>query len=138
MLATVQRLGVTPSFSRPCVSNNNPYSESLFLTLKFRPSDPSKPFVDMEAAPQWVQGIVRCYNEKHRHSAIQFVTSAKRHARLDGNLLAQRIGAYEAAKQGMPERWRSRAVRNWEPIAQVWLNPDTPQQTDDEFWQQAA
>ena len=101
MLATLQRLGFIPSFSLPCVSNDNPYSESLFLTLAFRPSDPSKPFVDMEAAPQWVQGFVRCYNEKHRHSAIQFVTSAQRHARLDGNLLTQRIGAYEAAKQGI-------------------------------------
>ena len=44
MLATLQRLGVVPSFSRPGVSNDNPYSEPLFRTLKYRPEYPSRPF----------------------------------------------------------------------------------------------
>ncbi|MBH2043369.1 MAG: hypothetical protein I8H87_07515 [Comamonadaceae bacterium] len=50
----------------------------------------------------------------------------------------QRAGVYEAAKKAMPERWRGRAVRNWQPITKVWLNPDKPQQQDREFWQQAG
>ena len=47
MLATLQQLGVIPSFSRPSVSNDNPYSESLFCTLKYRPAYPNQPFVDL-------------------------------------------------------------------------------------------
>ena len=54
MLATLQQLGVMPSFSRPSVSNDNPYSESLFKTLKYRPKYPLKPFADVTEARQWV------------------------------------------------------------------------------------
>jgi transposase InsO family protein len=138
MLATLQRLGVMPSFSRPSVSDDNAYSESLFRTLKYGPSYPRKPFADIAAARQWVQCFVRWYNEEHRHSGIRFVTPAQRHANLDRGLLAQRASVYEAAKKAMPERWRGRAVRNWALIAEVWLNPDRPQQQNNEFWQQAA
>jgi transposase InsO family protein len=58
MLATLQRLGIQPSFSRPAVSNDNPYSESLFKTLKFRPNYPLKPFADLTAARQWASDLV--------------------------------------------------------------------------------
>ena len=54
MLATLQALGVMPSFSRPAVSNDNPYSESLFKTLKYRPIYPQQPFENLLAARQWV------------------------------------------------------------------------------------
>lgn len=138
MLATLQRLGVVASFSRPSVSDDNPYSESLFRTLKYGPSYPDKPFADVAAARQWVQGFVRWYNQEHRHSGIRFVTPAQRHARLDDELLVRRAGVYETAKKAMPQRWRGRAVRNWQPIEKVWLNPDKPQQQDKEFWQQTA
>jgi len=70
MLATMQNLGVMPSFSRPSVSHDNPYSESLFRTLKYRPVYPSKPFADLLAARRWVEGFVLRYNVEHRHSAI--------------------------------------------------------------------
>ncbi len=50
MLATLQRLGVVPSFSRPHVSDDNPFSEALFRTLRYRPGYPSKPFVTLEQA----------------------------------------------------------------------------------------
>ena len=78
MLATLQQLGVMPSFSRPSVSNDNPYSESLFKTLKYRPQYPLKPFADVTEARQWVTGIVEWYNHEHRHSAIRFVSSLQR------------------------------------------------------------
>lgn len=123
MLATLQSLGVMPSFSRPAVSNDNPYSEALFKTLKYRPDYPAKPFADLAAARGWVAGFVRWYNHDHRHSAIRFVTPAQRHAGLDAALLQQRQAVYAAAKAKHPQRWRG-PTRNWERIAVVHLNPD--------------
>lgn len=81
MLATLHGLGVRPSFSRPAVSNDNPYSESLFKTLKYRPDYPLRPFADLAAARQWVTDLVAWYNHEHRHSAIRFVTPAQRPCR---------------------------------------------------------
>jgi len=53
------------------VSDGNPYSESLFRTLKYTPAYPSKPFESLEAARQWVHRFVQWYNHEHRHSAIR-------------------------------------------------------------------
>lgn len=75
------------------------------------------------AARQWVSTFVHWYNEEHRHSAINFVTPAQRHAGLDGALLRNRVEVYEAAKARHPERWSS-ATRNWEPVTIVHLNPE--------------
>jgi len=130
MLATLQGLGVMPSFSRPAVSNDNPYSESLFKTLKYRPDYPAKPFADLAEARRWVAHLVRWYNHEHRHSAIRFVTPAQRHAGLDGPLLAQRKAVYEDARRKHPQRW-SGATRNWQRIATVHLNPDQTDRPDD-------
>lgn len=123
MLSTLQSLGVVPSFSRPAVSNDNPFSESLFKTMKYRPIYPRRPFTNLMAARQWVGGFVRWYNEEHRHSAIGFVTPAQRHAGLDGALLSARRAVYEAAKARNPERW-SGDTRDWKPVTIVHLNPE--------------
>jgi putative transposase len=123
MLATLQALGVMPSFSRPAVSNDNPYSESLFKTMKYRPTYPRRPFENLFAARQWVGTFVHWYNDEHRHSAIRFVTPAQRHAGLDVALLSKRTEVYEAAKAKHPGRW-SGATRNWQPILVVHLNPE--------------
>jgi putative transposase len=123
MLATLQELGVMPSFSRPAVSNDNPYSESLFRTLKYRPQYPSRAFENLSAARQWVDTFVHWYNHEHRHSATRFVTPHERHAGLDGALLDKRVDVYEAAKQRHPERW-SGDTRNWNPVYVVHLNPE--------------
>jgi len=123
MLATLQQLGVMPSFSRPSVSNDNPYSESLFKTLKYRPQYPLKPFADVTEARQWVTGLVEWYNHEHRHSAIRFVTPAQRHEGLDNKLLNNRKAVYEAARAKHPKRW-SGCSRNWQKIQVVYLNPD--------------
>ena len=77
LLATLQALGVAPSFSRPAVSNDNPYSESLFKTMKYRPAYPGQAFENLLAARQWVGMFVQWYNHEHRHSAIRFVTPTK-------------------------------------------------------------
>lgn len=123
MLATLYTLGVAPSFSRPAVSNDNPYSESLFKTLKYRPNYPRRAFEGLTTARAWVAQFVHWYNHEHRHSAISFVTPAQRHADLDGALLRERISVYEAARAKHPERW-SGATRNWQRQAVVHLNPD--------------
>ena len=123
MLATLQQLGVMPSLSRPAVSNDNPYSESLFKTLKYRPKYPLKPFAGVSEARDWVTGLVEWYNHEHRHSAIRFVTPAQRHEGLDEDLLNNRQAVYEAARVRNPKRW-SGSVRNWQRIQEVHLNPD--------------
>jgi transposase InsO family protein len=123
MLATLQELGVVPSFSRPSVSNDNPYSESLFRTLKYRPEYPEKPFSNLLSARVWVQGFVDWYNFEHLHSAIQFVTPVQRHTGEDIEILAKRKRVYEQAKLRKPERW-SGEIRNWKPAAKVYLNPE--------------
>ena len=121
MLATLQKLGVMPSFSRPSVSNDNPYSESLFRTLKYRPEYPEKPFSDLIEARRWVSGFVDWYNNTHLHSGVKFVTPSERHAGLDTAILAKRKKVYSQARARHPERW-SRNSRNWDPIRIVCLN----------------
>ncbi len=123
LLATLQRLGVMPSLSRPSVSNDNPYSEALFRTLKYRPDYPLQAFADLTAARQWVAGLVEWYNHEHRHSSIRFVTPAQRHAGLDNELLTLRKALYEAARSRHPKRW-SGSTRNWQIVQAVHLNPD--------------
>ena len=123
MLATLQKLGIMPSLRRPSVSNDNPYSESLFRTLKYRPDYPVKPFDTLEDARQWVAGFVEWYNHEHRHSGIQFVTPAQRHVRNDQALLIRRKTTYLAATAAHPNRW-SQDIRNWNWCSQVYLNPD--------------
>jgi putative transposase len=122
VLATLQKLGVVPSFSRPGVSNDNPYSEALFRTLKYRPSYPSKPFVSLEEARLWVQQFVLWYNDHHRHSRLKFVTPAQRHRGEDEQIRHQRRIVYQQAKQNNPLRW-SGNIRNWEVPNQAYLNP---------------
>jgi len=128
MLATMQKLGVVPSFSRPSVSNDNPYSESLFRTLKYVPVYPKKPFEDLTAARAWVSSFVHWYNTLHRHSSIQHVTPEQKHQGLDIELLAQRKALYGAAKKRHPNRWSGK-TRNWNPVKMVELNPVNSEQT---------
>ena len=122
MLATLQRLGIVPSFSRPRVSDDNPFSESLFRTLKYRPEYPSRPFPSLDAARAWVAAFVRWYNTQHLHSALRFVTPEDRHAGREGEILAARREVYERARQRRPERW-ARGIRDWKPLGNVTLNP---------------
>jgi len=123
MLATLQALGVVASFSRPSVSNDNPYSESLFRTLKYRPEYPETAFKNLLAARTWVRGFTNWYNHEHLHSAIKFVTPAQRHAGEDNSVLEKRKQLYRRAKAKNPGRW-SGETRNWTPIKDVYLNPD--------------
>ncbi len=123
MLATLQELGVVPSFSRPSVSNDNPYSESVFRTLKYRPEYPEKPFSDIGKARAWVGGFVQWYNTEHRHSGIRFTTPQERHSGKDIEILAKRKLVYKQAKLENPSRW-SGDIKNWDHIEEVYLNPE--------------
>ena len=122
MVATLERLGVIPSLSRPAVSDDNPYSESLFKTLKYRPSYPDRAFSSIDQARAWVSRFVQWYNTEHLHSAIRFVTPGSRHLGLDPAILARRSVVYEKAKRRNPRRWSGK-TRNWTPITEVFLNP---------------
>ncbi len=123
MLATLQRLGVVASFSRPRISDDNAFSESLFRTLKYRPEYPDGPFTSLESAQGWVEGFVAWYNHEHLHSALRFVTPADRHAGRDIEILAGRQRVYEKARGQHPERWSGQS-RDWTPVGSVTLNPD--------------
>ncbi len=137
MLATLQKLGVVPSFSRPSVSNDNPFSEALFKTLKYQPRFPSEPFECLDNARQWVGEFVQWYNEEHLHSALKFVTPAQRHRGEDIAMLAERDRLYQQAKSRHPERW-SGSTRNWQPETSVFLNPGKPARQEDNDTQKAA
>jgi putative transposase len=122
MLATLQKLGIAASFSRPSVSDDNPYIESLFRTLKFRPGYPRQPFESLEQAQQWVDQFVVWYNQVHLHSALRYVAPNERHRGQDKQLLQARHALYQSARRRTPERW-TQSTRNWTPIGDVVLNP---------------
>lgn len=83
--------------------------------------------MDIETARQWVHQFIQWYNFEHRHSSIKYVTPNQRHRGEDKEILRQRHLLYQRAKELHPERW-SRNTRNWEPVDEVWLNPNGQQQ----------
>lgn len=118
---TLDRLHVTTSLSRPGVSDDNAFPESLFRTLKYRPRYP-KSHLGLEGWRSWVSGFVEWYNEEHRHSGISYVTPSQRHQGLDVELLERRREVYEAARARNPRRW-IRTTRSWERPIEVRLAP---------------
>ena len=123
LLATMQNLGVAPSFSRPRVSNDNAHAETLFRTAKYCPLWPGKAFGSIDEARAWVQRFVDWYNHEHRHSGLNYVTPDQRHRGEAGRLLEQRKVVYTAARARHPERW-SGGIRDWSLDDVVWLNPE--------------
>lgn len=120
--ATLEKLGVQSSFSRPRVSNDNPYSEALFKTMKYRPKYPLKGFRNLEEARKWVDKFVKWYNKEHLHSGIKFLSPHQRHYGLDKEIMKKRKEIYEKARVKHPERW-SNNTRNWTLPDYVSLNP---------------
>lgn len=121
-LATLEKLGVQSSFSRPRVSNDNPYSEALFKTMKYRPQYPFEGFSSIKEAREWTGKFVKWYNHTHLHSGINFLTPYHRHYGLDNKIIQNRIKTYKEAKSKNPERW-SRNIRDWTLPKYVALNP---------------
>jgi putative transposase len=123
VLAMLQWLGVKPSYSRPRVSDDNAYAESLFRTAKYRPEFPAKGFAGLDEARAWAAEFVHWYNVDHRHSGIRYVSPQQRHAGTDRTILAARDKLYEQARQRNPARW-SGNTRDWSHISVVTLNPE--------------
>jgi putative transposase len=123
MKTTLEKLGITASYSRPRVSNDNPFSEALFRTCKYRPDWPTKGFATRADAQAWVKSFASWYNGQHLHSAICFVTPNARHDGRDHATLASRAILYAKARAQNPERWSGK-TRNWKPAGPVWLNPE--------------
>ena len=123
LLETLYQLGITPSRSRPRVSNDNPYAESIFRTCKYRPNYPLSGFADLTQARTWVLAFVRWYNHEHRHSGLNFLTPYQRHSGVAQDILKDRHKLYEEAKANHPERW-SGETRDWSIESEVWLNPE--------------
>lgn len=119
-LAKLAELGIRPSYSRPGVSDDNAYAESLFRTCKYRPAFPAG-FPNIEQARAYMLRFVRWYNHEHKHRNLKFVSPAERHRGEEANIFTRRIAVYEAARERHPERW-SRTIRNWSLPKEVWLN----------------
>lgn len=121
--AKLEALGIVASYSRPRVSNDNPFIESLFKTVKYNQLWPSRGFEDITVARKWVENFVSWYNNQHLHSQIGFITPNQKHQGLDIELMKNRRQVYLAAKQKNPHRW-SKDIRKWESTKEVYLNPD--------------
>ena len=121
--AMLQYLGITASYSRPRVSDDNAYAEALFRTAKYRPEFPANGFDCLDQARQWASDFVHWYNVEHRHSGIKYVSPEARHRGDDKAILAARHQVYLNAQTRHPLRW-SRRTRDWTPIGAVTLNPE--------------
>ena len=123
LMETLYRLGIMKSYSRPRVSNDNAYAESIFRTCKYRPDYPHKGFATLDDARAWVHQFVTWYNQQHKHSGLKFITPMQRHRGETTDVMRQRQAVYEAAKAANPKRW-SGSTRNWDLPEEVWLNPE--------------
>lgn len=115
-------LGVTKTHSRPHVSNDNPFSESQFKTLKYRPSFPKR-FGGIQDSRAFCVDFFNWYNKDHRHSGISFYRPEDVHYERTGYLQKCRQAALNAAFETHPERFRGKVPRAAEPPEAVWINP---------------
>jgi putative transposase len=127
----LEELGVLRAFTRPRVSNDNPYSEALFRTATYRPDYPSRLFASKEEVCQWAAAFVDWSVHQHRHSAIRFVTPQQRHSGKAAAICHQRTLVYEQARDRHPRRW-SRSIRSWQQPAVVWIHAPPGDTTDKE------
>lgn len=126
-VAKLAELGIRPSYSRPGVSDDNAYAESLFRTCKYRPEFPGA-FASLDETRQWVLRFARWYNHEHKHRNLKFVSPAERHRGADSAIFARRTALYEQARAKYPNRW-SRGIRNWSLPGEVWLNRPAEENT---------
>ncbi len=127
LAAKMAELGVSLSFSRPRVSNDNAYAESWFRTMKYHQSYPLRRFRDLLSVKAWVEGFVEWYNAEHRHSGIKYVTPNQRHYGQADGICAIRQQTYEQARQRHPRRW-ARPPRDWSQPEIVRINQPRPPQ----------
>jgi putative transposase len=121
-------LGVTQSHSRPHVSNDNPYSEAQFKTLKYRPAFPAR-FGSLEAARAHCQEFFRWYNNDHRHGGLGLHTAADIHHGHAPAIRAQRAQVLDAAYTAHPERFVSKPPAPPNLPGTSWINPPQEKET---------
>lgn len=117
-------LGVTKTHSRPHVSDDNPFSESQFKTMKYRPGFPER-FGSLEDARAFCRTFFRWYNEEHRHHGIALLTPAQVHQGLGDAVLGERQRALDVAFAAHPERF-PRPPKVPALPREVWINPPSP------------
>jgi transposase InsO family protein len=115
---------ILPTTNRPRVSNDNPFSESLFKTVKYRAGYP-RTFKTLIAAMTWFAGFVDWYNTKHMHSALAYVTPHQRRTGQDATVLASRNWTLALARATHPLRWGTRPAKVYAAPAEVVLNAES-------------
>jgi len=123
LMAFLDSLNVKVSFSRPRTSNDNPYIESLFKTLKYSSGYPIR-FRDIEHAREWMADFVNWYNTKHLHSSIGYVTPKQMRDGSAVDIFKKRNEVMQMAKLKNPEYWGSRDTICWGAPEEVVLNPE--------------
>jgi len=124
----LENLGVNRSHSRPHVSDDNPYSESQFRTMKYHSDFPDR-FGSHEHARDFVGGFVGWYNDEHRHSGIAMLTPATVHRGDADRILTARHGILKTAHQTNPERFVRGQPKRAELPSAVWINPPAEDET---------
>jgi putative transposase len=123
-------LGVTKSHSRPYVSDDNPFSEAQFKTLKYRPDFPQR-FGCIEDARAHCQDFFTWYNTEHRHCGIAFMIPEDVHYGRTEQVLKTRSAALDAAFEANPARFKGKRPTPQKPPEAVWINPPTPPSDND-------
>jgi putative transposase len=118
-------LGVTKTHSRPYTSNDNPYSEAHFKTLKYRPDFPDR-FGSIEDAKGFCRRFFTWYNVEHRHSGLAYVTPEDAHYGRTEEIFARRDETRRAAFEAHPNRFKGRVPRSDKLPGKVWINPPPP------------
>lgn len=115
------KLGIASSFSRPRVSDDNPYSEALFKTVKYRPEIPDR-FGSVEDGRATCAALFDWYNNRHYHTGIALLTPADVHYGRASRIIEARQRTLEAAFRQHPERFARRPVHPT-PAEASWINP---------------
>jgi putative transposase len=123
------RLSITKSHSRPYTSDDNPFSEAMFKTLKYRPDFPER-FGGIEDAIAFGRSFFPWYNKEHRHAGIGFLTPEVVHYRLSADVLAARAAALRQAFAAHPNRFKHVPPKLPAPPAEVWINAPPERKTD--------
>ena len=118
-------LGVTKTHSRPHVSDDNPYSESQFKTLKYRPEFPDR-FGSIEDARAFCQRFFPWYNHDHHHSGIALLTPDMLHYGRAEQIIEQRQKILDEAYARNPERFVRACPKHPPQPTAVWINPPSP------------
>lgn len=121
LLAMLYERGCKNSFSRPRVSNDNPFIESFFATVKGSVKFPGQ-FKDLEHAREWMAEFVNWYNTEHRHSGIEYFTPAQMRSGEFKRLVEIRNETMKKAREDHPERW-GKKLKQWKTDYVVYLNP---------------